>query len=134
MKKYKKRIIVILSFIGIILILITYKYINKKYNIGIPCVIHEITGLYCPGCGITRAIFYLLDLKPIEAIKSNILMFILSPFIIIYLINYIKIYLQNKNEDPSKIFPKKLWYTLLVITIIFGIIRNINYFSWLQPI
>lgn len=32
---------------------------------GIPCLFHEITGLYCPGCGGTRAVKALLSGHPI---------------------------------------------------------------------
>ena len=26
-----------------------------------PCILHNLTGLYCPGCGGTRAVFYLFQ-------------------------------------------------------------------------
>lgn len=131
----KKRLLTsFLLLIAFIMFLLTYKYLNIKYNIKIPCIIHEITGLFCPGCGITRAIFALLELDIKKAIKYNILIIVIFPFILIYIINYAYIWINDLKKDASKIFPKPLWYILLIITIIFGIIRNINYFSWLQPI
>lgn len=126
--KNKIKLIIILTIS--ILLLYIYKYIFQKYHIGIPCIFHEITHLYCPGCGITRAIFSLLELDIKQALKQNLLIIFL-PLIIIYLINYIKIKLNKENVDPSKIFPKSIWYILLIITITYGILRN--YLSILQP-
>lgn len=82
----------------------------------------------------TRAIFALLNLNIKQAIRNNILVVLVMPFIVIYIINYAYIWINNLKKDPSKIFPKWLWYTLLIITILFGIIRNIKYFYWLNPI
>lgn len=126
----KNKIRLIIIIVSSIIILYVYKYIYETYNIGILCIFHEITHLYCPGCGITRAIFSLLELNIKQALKQNLLIIFL-PLIIIYIINYIKIKLNKENVDPSKIFPKTIWYTLLIITITYGILRN--YLSILQP-
>ena len=133
-QKKKRTIIVILLFILSIIFLLIYKIINNIYHVGIPCIFHRITRLYCPGCGMTRAIFSLLNLDIKQAIRNNILVVIVIPFIIIYIINYIYIWINDLKKDPSKIFPKYIWYSLLIITILFGIIRNIKYFYWLNPI
>ena len=133
-EKKKRTLIVILLLLSTLVFLIIYKRINNIYHIGIPCIFHKITGLYCPGCGMTRAIFSLLNLDIKQAIKYNLLVIIVIPFIIIYIINYAYIWINNLKKDPSKIFSKWLWYILLIITILFGIMRNIKYFYWLTPI
>ena len=38
-----------------------YLYFMGPQNIPLPCVFYSVTGLYCPGCGGTRAILSLLD-------------------------------------------------------------------------
>ena len=69
-----KRFILVI-FISLVTIIISFFYyhIYTKYNIGIPCLFNKITNLYCPGCGITRAIFALLNLDINLAVRNNIL-------------------------------------------------------------
>lgn len=93
---------------------------------GIPCVFFELTGLYCPGCGATRAIISLIKLRPYQAFRYNILVITLLPIASVYLV-YKKIFKGKKN------IPNWIWIILLVITILFGIIRNISFFSYLAP-
>lgn len=114
--KDRVKIIVICS-IGIL-----YIILFVKFNIGIPCIFHEITGLYCPGCGSTRAAGALIKLEFYQAFRYNALATILLPFSFFYLI------LQKKIKIPNIV-----WYALLAITIIFGILRNIEIFSFLAP-
>ena len=45
------------------LILIAYYYLNKFAGFGIPCMFHYFTGYLCPGCGTTKLLFSLLELK-----------------------------------------------------------------------
>ena len=124
-KIYKsKKTLIITTLISTI-----YLYLNKRFSFYIPCIFHKITHLYCPGCGLTRMILEILKLNFYQAFRYNPLLFILLPFIIIYeLIKYI-----NWIQDKNFIISKKIWYTLLIVTIIYTILRNINIFNYLAP-
>lgn len=132
-KVSKRKIFVLVfnSILGVCGILLYYKIYNL-YGIGIPCVFHKITGFYCPGCGITRAIFSLLKLDFKSAIMNNLLIFLLSPFMLFYFYIRLKNWFLDKKENS--IYPNWVWYLFLTITILFGFLRNINEFSWLAPI
>ena len=114
--------------IGIILflLLISYYFLNQKFGIGIPCLFHEITGFYCPGCGITRLFFSLLQLDFYRAFRANPLIFILLIIVIFY-------YILNKLCKINITIPSYIYYILLVIVILFGIFRNIPGFEYLIP-
>lgn len=112
-----------------ILLAITYLYLNKRFSFYIPCLFHKITHLYCPGCGITRMILSILKLNFYQAFRYNPLLFIMMPFIILYELLYYINWIQDKDFKISN----KIWYTLLIITIIYTILRNINMFNYLAP-
>lgn len=116
--------------IGIILffLLLCYYFLNQKFSIGIPCIFHEITGFYCPGCGVTKLTFSLLELDFYQAFRANPLIFILLILAIIYC--FIKLIL-NKLFKINITIPNYVYYILLVITILFGVLRNIPGFEFL---
>lgn len=122
-EKSKKVLLVLILFSTL------YLYLNKRFSFYIPCIFHKITHLYCPGCGLTRMILSIFKLNFYQAFRYNPLLFIMMPFIITYeIINYLK-----WIQDKSFIISKKIWYILLIITIIYTILRNINIFSYLTP-
>lgn len=107
---------IFLIFLGISTIIIIL-----KYNIGIPCIFFELTNLYCPGCGMTRAIKSLILLDFYQAIRYNTLIIILPLLIFCFI-------LDKKNKLPSWI-----WYLLLIIVILYGVLRNIELFDFFAP-
>lgn len=103
------------------------------YGLGfrIPCLFYKYTGILCPGCGITRMCFSILELDFIMAFKQNPLCFILSFPGILYFIYYIYC---RYYEKPYKIIPSTISYILLLVTILFTILRNLPYMDFLKPI
>ncbi len=107
-------------------IILGYYFLNQVYHIGIPCPIHYFTGFYCPGCGLTRMIFALINLDFYQAFRYNPLVFTL--LIIFLFIKGIEILFHKKIKLNNF-----TTYTLLIIVICYGIIRNLPMFSYLLP-
>ena len=87
-----------------------------------------MSNVFCPGCGITRMIFSLINLEFVQAFRYNPLVFILLFSYIIFLI--IKLFFKFKLSNKQK---NIIAYTLLSIVIIFGILRNLPLFEYLKP-
>ncbi len=122
----KSRLIrVIKIYLLLLIIFISYYVVNKKYGLYIPCFFHEITGLKCPGCGITSCLFHLVNLNIKEAFNSNPLVFIYLPFIAGYFLYETYLYVYDKQDKFLKKIPNYVWIIVLLITIIYGILRNI---------
>lgn len=119
-KKEMKLILLLISF------LIIFLFLNKVFNFTIPCLFHEITNLYCPGCGITRMFLSLFQLDFYQAFRYNPLVFILLILSIVY-------FLVKKIGKLNFKLPNYIYYYLLFIVIIYGILRNIPLFSFLAP-
>ena len=127
-KKVKK----LLKFIGIISIciafvgiLIVLKYINpEKSSIYPPCLIYKLTGIKCAGCGMTRAIHYLLNFEIEKSFKLNPLLFVFLVYIVYGAIKYIVLKFGYKKMVSINDYIIEL-YILLIITVIFMIIRNV---------
>lgn len=117
-------------FICLFLLLLLYFYLNYYMSFSIPCLFHELTGLYCPGCGITRMIFSILQFDFYQAFRWNIFLFILIPIFLGYGIVY---YVDWTFDKTPPVLPNWFWNILLFSAILFGILRNIPYFHYLIP-
>lgn len=120
--------------IGVVLIsilgLFVFLYLNHNYSFAIPCFFHEITGLYCPGCGITRMCLSILEFDFYQAFRFNPFLFLLSPFIIGY---GISVYYHWVTDTKSKPISNFIWNGLLIFAILYTVARNIPAFSYLAP-
>lgn len=136
MHNKKRRIIKLLitGSIGLgILLVLVYLVINKY--IYIPCLFHQITGWYCPGCGITRAVVSLINGDIIRSTQFNILLPILLVLGIYYLIVFSYRYIKTGEMlKLTEFYPRKIILVLLIIALGYGVLRNITGFECLRPV
>ena len=99
-------------------------------HINYKCPFLNILHLYCPGCGGIRMIKSIIELDFYQAFRYNPLLFILLIIFCIYMTFNLFLYIKKKAIMlPST----KVLISLLIILIIYMIIRNIDYFSYLIP-
>ena len=94
------------------------------------CLFYKITKLYCPGCGGTRMFFALLHGDIYQAFRYNPLIFIELPILGIL---FIYQYYCNKNKKKMPKWINIFTIILMIITMLYGIIRNFFIFSFLAP-
>lgn len=124
----KKLMIVVFCMI----LLIIYLLVGNYFHIYLFCPIRKLTGLYCPGCGVTRMCLHLLKGNFYQAFRYNPLLFICLPIFAIYYFDLFIRELQQKKPRLQKLEPK-LWYVLIGIFLIYGVLRNLPYFDFLKP-
>ena len=119
----KKRIVNIFTLIiTLVLILLFLKLINYK------CIYRELFNIYCAGCGFTRMIESMINLKFYQAFRYNPLFFILFIIFIPYVVYQVYLYIKYGNiKKPSL----KLLIILVIILFIYMFLRNIPLFNYL---
>ena len=88
-----------------------------------PCPFHFATGLYCPGCGATRAVYHLLHGDLILVFRNNLLFLPALGFLI-----WLGL---RRKETLHPAVPT----VFIVLVVLFGILRNLPWapFTLLAP-
>lgn len=89
-----------------------------------PCVLHQLTGLYCPGCGSTRALYQLAHGHPAAAFAMNPLLVVLLPLLGYAFVSYALVGLRGRGLPQIFVNPT-LIKLLFWAVITFGILRNV---------
>ena len=95
------------------------------------CQFHRLTGLNCPGCGGTRALYALLHGEVARALRDNALA----------VVGFVALLLrcgwfglnELRGRPNGRFFPPHLTWPLLVAVVVFGVLRNLPAFSFLSP-
>ena len=92
------------------------------------CIFKVTTGLYCPGCGGTRAVGELLSFHPLKSFKINPIPIILIIYISYYEVSWIQALFAGKTvfieTKQYRIISYVLSILLAVFIVLFFIIRN----------
>lgn len=99
-----------LTLAGLILL---YRINPEESPVFPPCLLHSLTGLFCPGCGATRAVHYLLHGEIGAALAMNPLFVISLPLVFVLF--------ARPSLLRSATFAKAIMYVVLG----YFILRNI---------
>ncbi len=116
----------------IVAIGLIYIVFRNLTGLSVPCPIHAVTGLYCPGCGVSRMFFHLARLEFAEAFSSNCVLFVLAPvfsgFLIFHIISYIR-----TGKKGFRRWEEILCIVLIGVLLAFMVLRNIFRIDILVP-
>ena len=90
---------------------------------GIPCLFHQITGLKCPGCGVTRMCLSLLRGDFAEAFHQNAAIFCLLPLGAVLAVSRCVRYVKAGSKRLSR-WENRLVLFMVAVLVLFGIVRN----------
>ena len=120
MTKDNKRLIIFFILISFFLLIILLKF-------NIPCIFKELFSISCPGCGLTRSIFALLNFSLGKSLYYNILGL---PLFLVLFITYILIVvdiIKKENYLTSFwLFISSHYKIVIFLIILTFIINNIH--------
>lgn len=99
----------------------------------IPCPFHAATGLWCPGCGMTRAVHRLLRADLLGALSINVFV----PLVVIgAVVGWWSWFAARTSGRPVR-WPARVatswWFALGGTFVAYGVLRNISAFDALAP-
>ena len=103
---------------------IGYYIFYQKTGLGIPCLFHSVTGLYCPGCGITRVITYTVQGQFLTAMSYNHALFFLLPVLAVLFLSMMISYIKTGNKKLSSLQTFILCLIIIVLCS-YALIKNI---------
>ena len=108
-----------------------YYLLTQLTPFRIPCLFQTITGLACPGCGVSHFCIRLLHLDVLGAARENLALAVLLPIwsvaILIRVIWHPRWFCKNSRAEQIL-----LWGSIAVL-LLFGVVRNLPHMEFLLP-
>ena len=99
----------------------------------LPCLFYEVTGLYCPGCGITRMCVALVRLDFVAAAHNNLFALCALP-IGCAMYAYKTIQYIRTGKTTFQNWEQALYWVLLALCVLFFLLRNWGICPFLEPL
>lgn len=93
------------------------------------CPFHALTGLNCPGCGLTRGFHALFQGDILTALHFNAL---LPVYLLLFLYLFVSlglILIRGRGFNFCR-FSSRIIYGFLALTLVFGIVRNLPFYPF----
>ena len=111
-----------------------YLYINdpSKGGVYLRCPLHAVTGLWCPGCGMTRAAYKLVHGDIAGSLGTNLFLPIAIVLVGALLLDSWSRSRRSAGGVLAKV-PIGAWVSLVGAFVVFGVLRNFSAFAALAP-
>ena len=93
------------------------------------CPFHALTGLNCPGCGLTRGFHSLLQGDVLTALHFNALLPVYFLFLL-YLFASLNLILFRGRALDFRVFSPRLISGFLILILVFSIVRNLPFYPF----
>jgi uncharacterized protein DUF2752 len=91
----------------------------------IPCPFHRLTGRWCPGCGMTRALHDLLHGDVRAALGANVFLPVVVALGLALWLGSLWPVLTGRRLDILSRVPSAVWTGLIVLALLYGVLRNL---------
>lgn len=95
-----------------------------RTGLAIPCPFHAVTGLLCPGCGVTTLCMALLRLDFPAAWRANPVLLALLPLIAFLALRLAVRQIRTGQARPRP-WESALGWAIAVLLVLWGVVRNI---------
>ncbi len=120
----KRALKVILAGAAVLAAGVGYYILMSLTGRGIPCLFRRVTGLKCPGCGVSRMIMSLLRLDFAAAFEYNaVLLCLMLPLLSVTILFLIR-YVRTGNRALTR-GENALLRVLAAVLIVWGVVRNL---------
>lgn len=96
------------------------------------CGLYMTTGLYCPGCGATRATHELLHGRLLAALRDNGLWVLLLPLVVYLTASEMRRLLHGRPLPGNPGGKPRLLIAVAVIVVVFSVLRNIPFYPFIM--
>ena len=125
-----ERVFAAVGFVAASSILAVIGFINPTTSSMFPtCPFRALTGLHCPGCGVTRGMHQLLHGDLLSALDYNALLIVFVPMIVFFMLTLLSIAIRGRRIRFPGFAPKATW-GLLVVLLVFGVLRNLPFYPF----
>lgn len=100
------------------------------------CPVHALTGLDCPGCGMTRAVHALLAGDPLLAVRCNVLLMVMIPIAAIVWVRWLGRSWRGDGAGRARgtsMPTPRLVLACVIVALVFAVLRNLPAFWFLAP-
>lgn len=129
----KKRLFRVLIWAGAVLLAaLAYLCAIRLFGRGFYCPVWLATGLYCPGCGVSRMCLRLLRLDLAGAFRANALLLMALPALVGLCLAHVVRYVKTGPGGTPR-WEERSWLALAGLFLVYGALRNLPALSFLAP-